>query len=62
MLKVWTEKWTTCKIRWVVLAERWELRNDQKEMLEVSLYSKEMQNAFGLISGFDATKEETGAL
>lgn len=29
MLKVWTEKWTTCKIRWVVLAERWELRNDQ---------------------------------
>lgn len=49
-------------IRWVVLAERWELRNDQKEMLEISLRSNEMQNAFGLISRFDTTKEEISAL
>lgn len=39
----------------------WEMetiRNNQKEMLEVSLHSEEMQETFGLISRFEQPRNQ----
>lgn len=39
----WTEKWTTCKNKWVVYVERWEFLKNQKKMIEINNIIIEMK-------------------
>lgn len=52
------KKWTPCKNRWAVEAERWKLRKDEKETPEMKATVTEIKDASeGLMNTLDKAEE-----